>query len=230
MLPACLCGDGCPQSPKPRPRSLSETKRCRPRMMWSSTGIESISPARTRWRVMLISSGLGDGSCGVGTERVAYLTICTFLHPSPQTGRAPFSASGFPSDCLTQRGGRCFWAFVARYIHPRSGLVCPYLFNLTASLRHVMGFPHLGLLRRLRPTYSIGRRHLLPRGELYVVPKFILVSSATCLRFHLYANTWLFAKLVIGDCGLPLNFTFSFGVPRSCPSQTYQYLRNTDIR
>lgn len=42
-----------------------------------------------------------------------------------------------------------------------------------------------------------------------MVPKFILVSSATCLRFHLYANTWLFAKLVIGDCGLCLNFSFS---------------------
>ena len=42
-----------------------------------------------------------------------------------------------------------------------------------------------------------------------MVPKFILVSSATCLRFHLYANTWLFARLIIGDCGLWLNFLFS---------------------
>ena len=196
--------------------------------MWSKTSWSSSLPAWTNCRVTFTSSGLGEGSRGVGTERVAYLTICTFLHPPPQTGRAPFSASGFPSGCLTQRGGRCFWAFVARYIHPRSGLVCPYLFNLTASLRHVMGFPHLRLLRRLRPTYSIGRRHRLPVGELYVVPKFIFVSSATCRRFHLYANTWLFARLVIGDCGfdqmLHLAWSSALLSKRDLPAPSeYQY-------
>jgi hypothetical protein len=49
----------------------------------------------------------------------------------------------------------------------------PVPFNLTAFLRHAVGFPDLGLLRRLRPTSSSSRRLAHAQlSELDVVPKF----------------------------------------------------------
>ena len=46
--------------------------------------------------------------------------------------------------------------------------------NSTAPLRHVIGFPYLGLLRGLRPMQSISRKltNSPLRGELRMVPKF----------------------------------------------------------
>ena len=53
----------------------------------------------------------------------------------------------------------------------RSSLV--FCTRLTALLRHVAGFPGLGLLRGLCPTSGIGRRLAYPvAGEPNVVPKF----------------------------------------------------------
>ena len=53
----------------------------------------------------------------------------------------------------------------------RSSLV--FCTRLTALLRHVVGFPDLGLLRGLCPVSGIGRRLAYPvAGEPNVVPKF----------------------------------------------------------
>jgi hypothetical protein len=64
----------------------------------------------------------------------------------------------------------------------------PVPFNLTAFLRHAVGFPDLRLLRRLRPTYGSSRRLAHARSsEPYVVPKFTQIASSRCRRFCLYA-------------------------------------------
>ena len=95
--------------------------------------------------------------------------VCSI--PPHRTGLAPFRASGSPPYGLSLRHPLFHphrWVLTSLL---RRNLLRPY--PSAAFLRHVAGFPDLGLLRRLCPTSSISRRLANSiAGELDAVPKF----------------------------------------------------------
>ena len=95
-------------------------------------------------------------SLGRDSAANAWIAPGGLLHPPHRTGLAPFRASGSPPYGLSL-GHPLFhphrWVLTSLL---RRNLLRPY--PSAAFLRHVAGFPDLGLLRRLCPTSSISRR------------------------------------------------------------------------
>ena len=113
-------------------------------------------------RVSSCADGLGRDGAANGRNAPAGLR-----HPPHRTGRAPFKASGSPSDGLDLCVGNIgFSAIVVGFIHPSSGVVrfvphpsdCPPSpcgrlsrpRTTTRALPHIRHWPKAGLLRRRR--------------------------------------------------------------------------------
>ena len=129
---------------------------------------------------------------------VPFQPICASSSPSA-TGRTGWRTCGLPrpgpdAHWPSLAKNLCFSAIFVGFIHPPDPLLrlssLVFCTRLTAPLRHVAGFPDLGLLRGLCPTSGIGRRLAYPvAGEPNVVPKFTQIASSCRLRPCLYA--WL---------------------------------------
>ena len=107
-----------------------------------------------------------NAQVGVGPERPVDLSVGGFLWPALRTGRATFTASGSPRTHTTDVGCRPSLQHALDPQYPRLGVSVGdgasvftgdlLAFQSTccgfaALLRHVVGFPDLGLLRGLRP-------------------------------------------------------------------------------